>query len=177
MARHPLRVEEERMANEMREWLWWAGCVEIAHDQWLVPESQKAERDGMWWYYEAVMWRLAMADRQVKAGEAGRAAWHSVHAGRLFTEMELKANYDDFFIKAQRTRDAQADGGRSTRKGPKEARQEAWWKYRRDGYASVMAGDMAGQELGVHEATIRSEEHTSELQSLMRISYAVFCLK
>src|SRR3546814_3786601 len=26
-------------------------------------------------------------------------------------------------------------------------------------------------------ATVRSEEHTSELQSLMRISYAVFCLK
>src|SRR3546814_1794080 len=26
-------------------------------------------------------------------------------------------------------------------------------------------------------ATWRSEEHTSELQSLMRISYAVFCLK
>src|SRR3546814_8145928 len=27
------------------------------------------------------------------------------------------------------------------------------------------------------EAAARSEEHTSELQSLMRISYAVFCLK
>src|SRR3546814_1640497 len=27
------------------------------------------------------------------------------------------------------------------------------------------------------ESTSRSEEHTSELQSLMRISYAVFCLK
>src|SRR3546814_10475172 len=27
------------------------------------------------------------------------------------------------------------------------------------------------------ERTFRSEEHTSELQSLMRISYAVFCLK
>src|SRR3546814_1174828 len=26
-------------------------------------------------------------------------------------------------------------------------------------------------------ATARSDEHTSELQSLMRISYAVFCLK
>src|SRR3546814_5517586 len=26
-------------------------------------------------------------------------------------------------------------------------------------------------------ADLRSEEHTSELQSLMRISYAVFCLK
>src|SRR3546814_4081150 len=28
-----------------------------------------------------------------------------------------------------------------------------------------------------HAADRRSEEHTSELQSLMRISYAVFCLK
>src|SRR3546814_3205884 len=30
---------------------------------------------------------------------------------------------------------------------------------------------------GHHDAIVRSEEHTSELQSLMRISYAVFCLK
>src|SRR3546814_2654827 len=29
----------------------------------------------------------------------------------------------------------------------------------------------------LHENKARSEEHTSELQSLMRISYAVFCLK
>src|SRR3546814_2635636 len=29
----------------------------------------------------------------------------------------------------------------------------------------------------VHDTQTRSEEHTSELQSLMRISYAVFCLK
>src|SRR3546814_10603158 len=29
----------------------------------------------------------------------------------------------------------------------------------------------------LHGAAQRSEEHTSELQSLMRISYAVFCLK
>src|SRR3546814_1784427 len=30
---------------------------------------------------------------------------------------------------------------------------------------------------GYSQAEVRSEEHTSELQSLMRISYAVFCLK
>src|SRR3546814_10571892 len=30
---------------------------------------------------------------------------------------------------------------------------------------------------GRDQIVIRSEEHTSELQSLMRISYAVFCLK
>src|SRR3546814_10087978 len=30
---------------------------------------------------------------------------------------------------------------------------------------------------GLERGASRSEEHTSELQSLMRISYAVFCLK
>src|SRR3546814_2287918 len=33
------------------------------------------------------------------------------------------------------------------------------------------------QHLGLDRDVERSEEHTSELQSLMRISYAVFCLK
>src|SRR3546814_3751061 len=36
---------------------------------------------------------------------------------------------------------------------------------------------MYGQELNPESYAMRSEEHTSELQSLMRISYAVFCLK
>src|SRR3546814_3318864 len=40
-----------------------------------------------------------------------------------------------------------------------------------------------GHEIGsiepgkLADLVVRSEEHTSELQSLMRISYAVFCLK
>src|SRR3546814_1770467 len=42
-------------------------------------------------------------------------------------------------------------------------------------------GDLGGtMRLGAYPAKLtgnRSEEHTSELQSLMRISYAVFCLK
>src|SRR3546814_3482422 len=33
------------------------------------------------------------------------------------------------------------------------------------------------QERGLSDYPLRSEEHTSELQSLMRTSYAVFCLK
>src|SRR3546814_7765522 len=40
---------------------------------------------------------------------------------------------------------------------------------------AVRAGDLGLQ--GVPIFAFRSEEHTSELQSLMRISYAVFCLK
>src|SRR3546814_1348162 len=34
-----------------------------------------------------------------------------------------------------------------------------------------------GDHAQIHHGHRRSEEHTSELQSLMRISYAVFCLK
>src|SRR3546814_2797676 len=61
-----------------------------------------------------------------------------------------------------------------------------------DDHAALLAdgigGSQPGGELGDHIegadqvdldrlAINRSEEHTSELQSLMRISYAVFCLK
>src|SRR3546814_8064286 len=37
--------------------------------------------------------------------------------------------------------------------------------------------DFTEQALGTVENAVRSEEHTSELQSLMSITYAVFCLK
>src|SRR3546814_1064785 len=35
----------------------------------------------------------------------------------------------------------------------------------------------AAEPRAIRRKAFRSEEHTSELQSLMRISYAVFCLK
>src|SRR3546814_2527239 len=44
-----------------------------------------------------------------------------------------------------------------------------------EGYAPPGFGDR--RTLFLRHQRVRSEEHTSELQSLMRISYAVFCLK
>src|SRR3546814_7292760 len=47
----------------------------------------------------------------------------------------------------------------------------------------LMGGTSGNTLMGLSDETpmgltlLRSEEHTSELQSLMRISYAVFCLK
>src|SRR3546814_1661614 len=48
-----------------------------------------------------------------------------------------------------------------------------------DGMGTVVAEELAhgAARVGRQELQRRSEEHTSELQSLMRISYAVFCLK
>src|SRR3546814_10962463 len=43
---------------------------------------------------------------------------------------------------------------------------------------TVATRDIAGRSVSISGGVrFRSEEHTSELQSLMRISYAVFCLK
>src|SRR3546814_9536211 len=52
----------------------------------------------------------------------------------------------------------------------------------RRGLGQRRAAGAGGRGLRTHRArrrgiALRSEEHTSELQSLMRISYAVFCLK
>src|SRR3546814_4004061 len=48
-------------------------------------------------------------------------------------------------------------------------------------FTPIIGGFVADRWLGKRNTVIlgdeRSEEHTSELQSLMRISYAVFCLK
>src|SRR3546814_2351002 len=43
-----------------------------------------------------------------------------------------------------------------------------------DAYVRTLAD---ARQVGLLHGAQRSEEHTSELQSLMRISYAVFCLK
>src|SRR3546814_10808959 len=43
--------------------------------------------------------------------------------------------------------------------------------------ARMRARELAGEREWATPPGTRSEEHTSELQSLMRISYAVFCLK
>src|SRR3546814_2297694 len=42
---------------------------------------------------------------------------------------------------------------------------------------AFITGGAGGIGSATAERFVRSEEHTSELQSLMRISYAVFCLK
>src|SRR3546814_4472710 len=66
--------------------------------------------------------------------------------------------------------------GCPTRTEDEACRAGRRWKARRrygggHPFRRVRAGVPAGR------TTSRSEEHTSELQSLMRISYAVFCLK
>src|SRR3546814_2024503 len=57
--------------------------------------------------------------------------------------------------------------------GPKLPMKQPW-RPRKPGTSSPGSRGFAKR---APDRAIRSEEHTSELQSLMRISYAVFCLK
>src|SRR3546814_14939829 len=65
------------------------------------------------------------------------------------------------------TRLAQANSSPRRRDGARLG-----WRSDRTEYAGTALVDGV-----LHWFVCRSEEHTSELQSLMRISYAVFCLK
>src|SRR3546814_1264357 len=53
---------------------------------------------------------------------------------------------------------------------------KAWLK-RSGSLPAAWSPRRSWRKAGCASRWIRSEEHTSELQSLMRISYAVFCLK
>src|SRR3546814_5752214 len=72
-------------------------------------------------------------------------------------------------------------GGRTLEvevKGPGAGRESALRALQAVGFHITSIRDVTPiPHNGVRPAKRRSEEHTSELQSLMRISYAVFCLK
>src|SRR3546814_1048892 len=85
-----------------------------------------------------------------KRDPALRRAWHDRHESDTVVRQDMG--------RACRDRAQRRDGPALHRPAPGE---------RSDQSASVRGAADGG----------RSEEHTSELQSLMRISYAVFCLK
>src|SRR3546814_10710865 len=78
----------------------------------------------------------------------------------------------DVFNDAQRTKlvDQVAGSLLSGVREPVLSKAFAYWK-------NIDADAGRRIEEKVRAGAARSEEHTSELQSLMRISYAVFCLK
>src|SRR3546814_3701677 len=92
--------------------------------------------------------------------------------------------YTTLFRSTERTKtwDLRANVRRARRKAPAQAQRR-----RRSKSEDCSSADVVGvgsdppaaalPGLGAPVAAPRSEEHTSELQSLMRISYAVFCLK
>src|SRR3546814_5265150 len=111
-----------------------------------------------------------------------------VHAHRLAVGLGDQAAHHDVVGIGVAAKRQQLDGGglgdadQGAAVGADQGAPEGICQRRllfRGGLAPVATGGQLGglAEVDVGQDVGRSEEHTSELQSLMRISYAVFCLK
>src|SRR3546814_3497546 len=95
--------------------------------------------------------------------------WYSVRDEAFYDESELSEGEGGARLSPQGT--------------PVEWTVEESWFFRLSAYQDRLLAlyrdnpDFIRPESRRNEVLRRSEEHTSELQSLMRISYAVFCLK
>src|SRR3546814_10227296 len=89
-------------------------------------------------------------------------------------ELQLAAHGGDVLVGPARRVDAALHGGVLRRQAegvPAHGVQHV------EAFGPLIARHNVADGVVAHVAHVRSEEHTSELQSLMRISYAVFCLK
>src|SRR3546814_2157746 len=75
--------------------------------------------------------------------------------------------HDGLFLPSKITRDHRSDGKRITLR----------FQHLANGGRDDDIADIHWLGIALARLHARSEEHTPELQSLMRISYAVFCLK
>src|SRR3546814_6809678 len=100
---------------------------------------------------------------QILAAQSPTAGWETEsRAFRAAGSADLPPRWADF-------RDPMDALGARFRQRMDQARREAADpRFTRDEHRAMEVLGLEGK---------RSEEHTSELQSLMRISYAVFCLK
>src|SRR3546814_8479041 len=96
-------------------------------------------------------WR---GDREAQGGDAGDGGERELgHAGTLFGVERARTDRDDALRPELEEEDDEEQG------------------------QHLREADIDEDLAESHEQPDKSEEHTSELQSLMRTSYAVFCLK
>src|SRR3546814_10267360 len=107
----------------------------------------------------------AVGERRIFDGQRGREGDHTPHS-----DAAEKAEQAEHFRPATE----RAADHRGTEDRDAEREQAAPFHALAQRTHQRGADHHAGERAACEE---RSEEHTSELQSLMRISYAVFCLK
>src|SRR3546814_7968550 len=96
------------------------------------------------------------------------------HVDRLITDAQLVAG-----AAGGRTGEGRVDGCGTAVEAQVAAQRHGvqTWFDQRAGVTRQGGDGGEGPDALVLRVAVRSEEHTSELQSLMRISYAVFCLQ
>src|SRR3546814_10403781 len=116
----------------------------------------------LWWQEEQKRQAGLLGETLVQAFQSAESG-NETRAIAGFSELKLSGN------KAYRAAAMLGEAEMAAKQGDAKKAADAFGK---------VAADMNVPEAYRNLALVRrSEEHTSELQSLMRISYAVFCLK
>src|SRR3546814_2362699 len=100
--------------------------------------------------------------------------WRYLDVGQPYHDSSKRPLNKDFVLNAERYQGASVLLARENF-GCGSSREHAPWALEEYGFRSIIAPSYA--DIFFNNSFKRSEEHTYELQSLMRISYAVFGLK
>src|SRR3546814_10636126 len=92
------------------------------------------------------------------------------------TDAASQADISDYLVNHFQDAIARVDGVGSSQIFGSQYAMRVWLDPYRLATVKLMPSDVQSA-IAAQNVEVRSEEHTSELQSLMRISYAVFCLK
>src|SRR3546814_7126696 len=109
----------------------------------------------------------------VRLGLLGGVFWLMIRQPPRSTRTDTLFPYTALF--RSRRRWPRSDGGAVSRSAAPESASSGRWST--PWLAEPCSSQLPECRLFMHRHMVRSEEHTSELQSLMRISYAVFCLQ
>lgn len=148
-----LLPEVEATCNEA---LWQAGCYRYGQREWLIREGNKKPYEGLVWYAWEILQTYGNARHQGRLGNIEGAMFHSFRAGTLLTELQMRLAHGELFDRFSATHSAQSEAAKARKIVSDEARREAYFRYRQQGNKRIEAGRLAGRELGLSEASIRS---------------------
>lgn len=135
---------------------WFSNCLPINYGRWILhPESMKPF-EGLGWYALNLYRAYNNARRQAKLGNLEGAMWHAYRAGELSAELNIRLVHSETFDKYNAVNSAQKDAAKARKTVSDELRREAYWRFRNAGHKRAEAGRLAGEELGLSEASIRN---------------------
>jgi len=155
-ARHPFAVMQGQIKMIAEDARWAANSLKIDHDTWMDKSGNDRPHEGYVWFAEQLSQAYGNARAQASLGNAEAAAYHAFRAGALFSELEMVLVHGARYEKYEAVQTAQRDAANARKRIPDEVRRATWWRYRELGHKRADAGRLAGEELGLSEASIRN---------------------
>lgn len=155
-ARDPFGSLRPELSYLFSEALWHSNCYYLGFDSWIITSGNDAPFEGLRWYADEMMRAYHNALTHCEAGDGEGAAWHAFRAGTLQSELGIRLAHNAQFEKYEAVHNAQRDHAKARKTISDHARQEAYWHYRNAGHKRVESGRLAGEQLGLSEASIRN---------------------